>query len=509
MLRKHAKQFAIIFSALAFLLGNQAVANSQTRVSIGVTETIETANPYGDSVSLLYGIWSEITGPFCTYDYEKGDFEGRLAERWKVENPTTWVFYLNKNYKFNDGSPVTADDVVHSMMTRVINDPQSKQKASVAGPVIKAEAVDKFTVKLITDKPAAPLLGFVCDRFIITSKAAFDKYGREAADKEHMMGGGPYQLKELVPGQRLVIAKRPDHPEMKKHPRAPDEIVYRVMRETEQRVTALLNDEIQIAQFIPPHLRQRVEKTPNLRITGTDSIEIMFLAMQPKPPFDKKEVRQAVCYAINRDQIMATLLEGFASRLDGPLGPGQYGYDPNLKPKMNYDPERSKKLLAQAGYPNGVDVELQTPVGRYTLDKQLTEAMIPMLNAAGFRAKLLTPEWPTLWANVQKGTVPFYYMGRGSVQDPSAALHQYFYSKETPRIGYSNPKLDELLDKEQAEFDPTKRKQFLSQAMSIITEDAPACFMWRHKLLWGINNRVEYKPLPDAHIYGIDMAVKK
>ena len=495
--------------SLLFTAGIAGSIKAQTRLSIGVTETIETHNPYGDSVSLLYGIFSEITGPFCTYNYSKGDFEGRLAERWKVENPTTWVFYLNKNYKFNDGSPVTADDVVHSMMTRVINDPQSKQKASVAGPVVKAEAVDKHTVKFITDKPAAPLLAFVCDRLIVTSKATYDKYGREVADKEHMMGGGPYRLKELIPGQRLVIAKRPDHPEAKKSPRAPDEVVYRVMRETEQRVTALLNDEIQIAQFIPPHLRQRVEKVPNLRIVSTDSVEIMFLAMQPKPPFDKREVRQAVCHAINRDQIISTILEGFASRLDGPLGPGQYGYDPNLKPKMNYDPEKSKKLLAQAGYPNGVDVELQTPVGRYTLDKQLTEAMIPMLNAAGFRARLLTPEWATLWANVQKGTIPFYYMGRGSVQDPSAALHQYFHSGETPRIGYSNPKLDDLLDKEQAEFDPKKRKQYLSQAMSILTEDAPACFMWRHKLLWGLNKRVDYKPLPDARIFAIDMKVTK
>jgi peptide/nickel transport system substrate-binding protein len=482
---------------------------AQTRVSVGVTETVETHNPYGDSVSLLYGIWSEVTGPFCTYNYAKGDFEGRLAERWKVENPTTWVFSLNKNYKFNDGTPVTADDVVHSMMNRVIGDPQSKQKASVAGPIKKAEAVDKFTVKFTTDKPAAPLLSFVCDRLIVTSKAAFEKYGRDAADKDHMMGGGPYRLKELIPGQRLVLAKRADHPDAKKRPNAPDEVIYRVMRETEQRVTALLNNEIQIAQFIPPHLRQRVEKSPNSKITAVDSVEIMFLAMQPKPPFDKKEVRQAVCHAINRDQIIKTLLEGFASRLDGPIGPGQYGYDANLKPKLNYDPEKAKKLLAQAGYPNGVDVELQTPVGRYTLDKQLTEAMIPMLNAAGFRARLLTPEWPTLWGSVQKGGTPFYYMGRGSVQDPSAALHQYFHTGETPRIGYSNSKLDELLDKEQAEFDAKKRRQYLSQAMSIITEEAPACFMWRHKLLWGLNNRVEYKPLPDARIYAIEMAVKK
>jgi peptide/nickel transport system substrate-binding protein len=493
----------------AIIIMGMGTASAQTRVSVGVTETIETHNPYGDSVSLLYGIWSEVTGPFCTYNYSKGDFDGRLAERWKVENPTSWLFYLNKNYRFNDGSPVTADDVVHSMMNRVMGDPQSKQKASVAGPIVKAEAVDKFTVKFITDKPAAPLLGFVCDRFIVTSKAMFDKYGRDAADKEHMIGAGPYRLKELIPGQRMVIAKNPNHPEIKKNPRAPDEVVYRVMRETEQRITALLNNEIQIAQFVPPHLRQRVEKSQHLKITPVDSVEIMFLAMQPKPPFDKKEVRQAVCHAINRDQIIKTLLEGFASRLDGPIGAGQYGYDPNLKPKMDYDPEKSKKLLAQAGYPNGVDVELQTPVGRYTLDKQLTEAMIPMLNAAGFRARLVTPEWPTLWASVQKGGVPFYYMGRGSVQDPSAALHQYFRSGETPRIGYSNAKLDELLDREQAEFDPKRRRQYLAQAMSILTEEAPACFMWRHKLLWGISNRVDYKPLPDARIYALDMAVKK
>ncbi len=497
---------AVLTIVLAIAVG---VGSAQTRVSIGVTETIETHNPYGDSVSLLYGIWSEITGPFCTYDYDKGEFEGRLAERWKVENPTTWIFYLNKNYKFNDNSPVTADDVVHSMMNRIIGDPQSKQKASVAGPIEKAEAVDKFTVKFITKSPTAPLLSFVCDRLIVTSKAAFDKYGRDAADRQHMMGGGPYRLKELVPGQRLVIAKRPDHPEAKKIPAAPDEIVFRVMREVEQRVTALINNEVQIAQFIPPHLRARVENTPNLRIEPVDSIELMFLAMQPKPPFDKKEVRQAVCHAINRDQIIKTLLEGFAGRLDGPLGRGQYGYDPNLKPNYDFNPEKSKKLLAQAGYPNGVDVELQTPVGRYTLDKQVTEAMTAMLNAAGFRAKLLTPEWPTLWANVQKGQVPFFYMGRGSVLDPSAAFHQYFRTGGSPRIGYSNKKLDELLDKEQQEFDPEKRKQYLREAMSLITEEAPACFMWRHKLLWGLSSKVDYSPLPDGRIYGLDMKIKR
>jgi len=151
----------LIFILLVFLAATFERAAGQTRVSIGVTEPFETSNPYGDSSGLLYGIWSEITGPFCIYNYEKGEFEGRLAERWKAENPTTWIFYLNKSYKFSDGTPVTAADVVHSMMNRVINDPQSKQKASVAGPIIKAEAVDNYTVKFTTDQPVAPLLDFV------------------------------------------------------------------------------------------------------------------------------------------------------------------------------------------------------------------------------------------------------------------------------------------------------------------------------------------------------------
>ncbi len=175
MIWRKKQSLPIALATLVSLLSIGNHGHAQTRVTVGVTETIETHNPYGDTVRLMYSIWSEVTGPFCAYNYAKGDFEGRLAERWKVENPTTWIFYINKGYKFNDGSPVTADDVVHSLLTRVMADSQSKQKVAVAPSIAKAEAIDKFTVKLTTDKPTAPLLSFLCDRFIVTSKAAFDK----------------------------------------------------------------------------------------------------------------------------------------------------------------------------------------------------------------------------------------------------------------------------------------------------------------------------------------------
>ena len=352
------------------------------------------------------------------------------------------------------------------------------------------------------------MLEFLSDKFYVTSKAIYDKYGPEVGDRKYPIGAGPYKFKELIPGQHFVIAKNSEHPDVKKHPQAPDEVVFRVMREPEQRITALLNGEIQIAQFIPPHLRERVEGNPNTKIVPVDSLEIMFLAMSPKfKPWDNKLLRQAVGYAIDRDTIIGTLLKGQATRLDGPIGPGQYGYNPKLKPKYEHNPEKARQLVKQAGFPNGVDVEFFTPVGRYTLDKQISEAMVPMLNAVGIRAKLQTPEWATLWANVQQGKVPFYYMGRGGIIDPSPAIQQYFETGGSPRIGYSNPKLDKLLALERQTFDPAKRKKILSEAMSLITEEAPAHFLWRHQLTDGISKNIEYKARPDLRVFGLNIKV--
>ncbi|MBM4261989.1 MAG: peptide ABC transporter substrate-binding protein [Deltaproteobacteria bacterium] len=498
--------FALALTVTAGLCSTASRA-AETRVSVGVTETMETFNPYGDSVALMYGVWCQVLGCLGTYDFDKGQYVGTIAERWEVKDPNNWIFHVRKGVKFHNGTRVTAHDIVHSI-GRARKDPLSKQTIIVAA-VASEKALDDYTVQLTTKIPTAPLLDYLFDLLIITSKDLYDKYGPEVADRQYPIGAGPYKFRELIPGQRLVIGKDKTHPMWKQYPQAPDEIVFRIMREPEQRVTALLSNEIQIAQFVPPHMRERVENSPNHRIVKLLANELMFLAMMNKvKPWDNKLVRQAVAYAIDRDTIIKTLLRGEASRLDGPLGEGQYGYDPNLQPKYTYNPEKAKELLKQAGYPNGVDVELQTPVGRYTLDKQLTEAMIPMLNAAGFRAKLLTPDWATLWANVQVGKVPFYYMGRGSVLDPSLALAQYFETGASPRIGYSNPKVDELLQQERQTFDPAKRKKILAQAMSLITEDAPAHFLWRHQLFFGMAKNVEYRPLPNERIYGWNIKVK-
>ncbi len=290
---------------------------AETRISIGVTETMDTFNPYADSVSLMYSVWCQVLGCLGTYDFDKGQHVGLVLERWEVKDPNNWLFHVRKGLKFHNGTPVTAHDIVHSM-GRTRKDPQSKQTQNIAA-VASEKALNDYTVQVTTKIPTAPLLDYLFDRIIVTSKDLYDKHGAEVADKQYPFGAGPYKFRELIPGQRLVIGKDKSHPMWKQYPQAPDEIVFRIMREPEQRVTALLNNEIQIAQFVPPHLRERVERSANHKIVKFHTAELMFLAMMPKvKPWDNKLVRQAVAYAIDRDTIIKTILRGEASRLDGP-----------------------------------------------------------------------------------------------------------------------------------------------------------------------------------------------
>ncbi|MGE0629978.1 MAG: ABC transporter substrate-binding protein [Hyphomicrobiaceae bacterium] len=480
-----------------------AAAQKKTRVTVAVTETIASVSPYADSVSLMYAIYADTLGNIVDWDYRKGRYVSHILESWKVIDPTTWELKIKPGLKRHNGEPVVSADIAHSVH-RAKTDANSKQKHNVKF-IKEVLTPDPRTAIVKTTQPVAPMQEFF-SRVIVTSKAQYDKLGPNA-DKEAPFGYGPYKIKQVAVDNYFAMEKVPGHPAVK--PGNPDEIVYKIIKEPESRVTALLNGEVQIAQFIPPQLVPRVKSSTSVRLEWSDSIEIMFLAMSPKhKPWDKKEARQAVAYAIDRDALIRVLLQGQASKLNGPIGPGQIGYDPNFPVKYEYNPKKAKELLAKAGYPNGVEIDYYTPVGRYTADKQISEAMVPMLQAAGFKVNLKTPEWGTLWSNVQKGQTPFYYMGRGSVVDPSAALTQYFETGGSPRIGFSNAEVDKYLQAERQEFDEAKRKVLLNKAMAKITEEAPAHFMWRHKLATGVSNRIAFTAIPSQDVRATDIVVK-
>ena len=306
------------------IAGSAGSAVAASRVTIAVTETIASTNPIADSVNLMYGVWCQIYGCWTRYNDKTQTYVSDFFESWKVEDPQTWVFTMKPGLKRHNGEPVVAEDFVHSI-NRIKTDPQSRQAYNVA-EVTEVLIRDPRTIVLKTKSPAAPLPDYLTFVFVM-SKAQWDAHGRDA-DKD-AFGIGPYRLKKLVVDQYIVLEKDPKHPDVSAD--NPDELVFQIMREPEQRVTALFNGEAQIAQFIPPHMVDRVQQNPASKIVMSDSVEAMFVAMSPlAPPFDKKEVRQAVGYAIDRDTIIKRVLQDQATKINGPVGPGQVGYATNI-----------------------------------------------------------------------------------------------------------------------------------------------------------------------------------
>ena len=498
---------ALIMSICALLsatgvLTSRAHAQSAAK-SEKITATIalpgvqvESLNPYAHSTTQIYPTWKHVIEPLFEWSWSKKQLVPILAESWSNPDHNTWLFKLKKGIKFHDGSEFTSADVAHSF-TRIQKDPDSKQGSSIAH-VISIEAVDPLTVRLRTKNPDAALLFRLTQRFI-TNKAAYDRLGAAAADKL-ALGTGPYKLKDWVRGQWFVVEKNPGY-EHSDHRPTVDEIVFRNIGESEVAIASLLNREVDVISNVPPESAARVNGSA--RIESARTINIMFLGMHSSvPQFKNKLVRQAVNYAIDRNALTKNVLRGYANPMDAPVGPDQYGYSREIHPHYTYDPAKAKNLLAQAGYPNGFEVEFLVPLGQYNKIKEVAEALGSMFNAVGIRAKLHTQDQDSGFAAIQNGKVGMYIFGRGSVIDPSEYLHQYFRTGITKRLEFSNPAVDAALEAEQASFDPAQRVKLLQKAMSVLMDEAPVAWLYQYQGLQGVSNRFDFKANPGEDVYG-------
>lgn len=204
-------------------------------------------------------------------------------------------------------------------------------------------------------------------------------------------------------------------------------------------------------------------------------------------------------HAVDLDSIIKYVLDGTAYRANGLSGPGSLGYLPDRKPYI-YDPERAKSLLAEAGYPNGFEVNFHAPSGRYPKDREVAQAISGQLAKVGIRAKVITPEWSVFWSGVRTGKWDMFYFGAFNHLDPDVFLSLYFQTGVTKRLEYSNPEVDKAIAEQRQEFDPVKREVLLKKAINTILDDAPTILLWRHQMLYGVRERVLWKPTPEEGI---------
>ena len=484
----------------------RAPATGGARLSATIVlpgQFVETMNPYAHSVGGIYPTWKHVIEPLVEYDFDKKQVSGVLAESWTNPDANTWLIKLRQDVKFHDGGDFTSADAVYSFVDRIQKDPDSKQAESFNN-VDAVDAVDPHTVRLHTKNPDAAMLFRLFQRFII-SKAVHDQRGLAEGDKL-AIGTGPYKFKEWVPGQRFVLEKNLSY--TGPHTPTVDQVLLRPITEQAASITALLNGEADLISNITDENVARVTG-PAYTATGRD-LTIMFLGMNQAvvPEFKNKLVRQAVSYAIDRNAIVNGVLKGRAYPLDAPIGPPQYGYSPNLQPKYDYNPQKARDLLAQAGYPNGFEVDFVSQTEQYPKVVDVSTALVSMLNDVGIQAKLTTREFTTVSNDLMAGKLPAFIQGRGTVIDPSEYLHQYFQTGITKRINYSNPEVDKALAAEQAALDPAQRLPLLHQAMSLLLEEAPMAWLYQYQAVWGVSSRFDYQPAGTGEMYAWSLKPK-
>ncbi|MBW2094515.1 MAG: ABC transporter substrate-binding protein [Deltaproteobacteria bacterium] len=429
----------------------------------------------------------------------------RLATSYKVLGPNKWRFNLRKGVEFHNGEPFDAECVKYTFERIFAPGSKSTQKGWF-NTIDRVEIVDKYTVDFITKKPD-PILPARLTMFYIVppkycSEAGFVKFNL------HPVGTGPFEFVKWIRDNKVVLKRNEKYWD---GPSPIKELVFRSMPETQARVAGLQTGEIDIATYIPPDLAEPLKGKGDFTFKSTISSRIIHLKLSTiaDSPLKNKKVRQAVNYAIDRESIIKHILKGYGEIIPSFVPKIIWGHNPNAK-AYTYDPKKARKLLKEAGFPNGVSITMNGPSGRYMRDKEVCQAIAGQLADAGIRVNLQILEWGTLIEKVTSHTIaPIYLFGWSLPSlDPDQWLWPNLHSNE-PMSQTSYAPLDELLEQARHEMDVKKREQLYFKAQDMVNEEALIVTLYEQKDLFGVSKKLEWSPRGDEMIYMRDAKLVK
>ncbi|HET7342024.1 MAG TPA: ABC transporter substrate-binding protein, partial [Methylomirabilota bacterium] len=422
-----------------------------------------------------------------------------LALSWKPLNDTTWEVKLRKGVRFHDGSPFGAKDVKASF-ERVL-DPNLKMTARGNHAKIKSvEIVDDSTVKFHTDGPY-PLFVERLTALVMSSEKVIKEKGQEWM-QEHPIGTGPYKLVKWDRKHEHLLVRNDDYWGPKP---AFKYVRIRIIPEQATQIAELLSGGVDLIKAVPPDQMDVIEKSGTARTASSPILRTAFLQLDQAArsgpnPFTDVRVRKAANLAADMDGIIKHVLNGLGDRVATAVNPMAFGFDPSLKP-YKQDVAAAKKLLAEAGYPNGVDIVFNE--GPPTVEpglRQTDEAIVADLTKVGFRVKQnYIGDNTVVVARIKenKGGPMFdFSWGYYSVFDADAILYDIFKCGETYSY-YCNKALDDLIIQGRSTLDSKKRTEIYARAQRMLYDDAAYVFKWGLRGVWGISNRIEYQAPAD------------
>ena len=457
------------------------------------------------SARVIYQIFETLV------DYDNdGNVQPLLAESWDIsDDGLEYIFHLKKGVKFhksiegkpteNGGREATADDWVWSFnyilnpdtnslrayfldMIKGYKDYEEKKTEQIAG----ITKIDDYTFKIEIEYPFAPFLSILAyNTFNVLPKEDVEKYGTEQFNF-HPVGTGPFKFEQWVQDDKIVLSKNEDYWAKDENGNSLpylDGVEFGVVTDLAMQWTEFGLGNFDVIEEVDDPYYHEAKEMPNF-IERPELGTYYYGFNVTKAPFkDNKALRQAFNYAIDRQGLIDIVRNGRAVPASGPLPPGMMGYDENTEPKYTFDVEKAKALLAEAGYPNGIKVELtyNTSEGH----RRIAEALQAQMKQSGIDMTIKNVDWGALLDATDRLEVPFFRMGWvADYPDPDNFLYVLLHSSNIgPNgnySGFNNKEFDEITKKARIETDPAKREELYKQAESIAREEAPWLYIYHY-----------------------------
>lgn len=499
-------------------------------ISVGLQAAITSMDPHYHNLSPNNSLMQHVFEPLIKRDDNQKLVPG-LATSWKAVDDLTWEFKLRKNVRFHDGSPFTAEDVAFTLK-RVPNVPNSPSSfATFTKPITEVKIVDPHTIVFKTATPhvllPSDLASVVIVSKLVGEKAATEDYNSGKA----CIGTGPYKYGEYVPNQRVVLKANygywgGEEPW--------DKITFKMLTNAAARVAALLSGDVQMIETVPTADIARLEKDKNFNVVSKVSNRVIYVHLnqstEKSPPFvtDKRgkpldknpfrdaRVRKALSMAVNRDAIVDRVMEKKAVAAAQLLPDFFYGTSKKLKP-TKHDPEGAKKLLAEAGYPNGFAMTVHGPNNRYINDDKVAQAIAQFYSRIGIDTKVETLPSSVYFTRATKLEFGYMVLGWGTESGEQGSamrslLATYDQSKGmgvTNRGRYSNPEFDKVLSQALVTMDDKKREGMIQQAAEMVMGDVGLIPLHYEVSTWASAKGLKYKPRTDQYTLATDLKPAK
>jgi len=409
-----------------------------------------------------------------------------LAVSWRAVDPLTWEFHLRPNVRFSDGSPMTSDDVAYSLRrARSVPNSPAPFSGAVAN-IQRIEIVDPLTLRILTKTPSPAFVEQIGLVYIVSRHATAGLASEDYRLPAVAVGTGPYRLARWIPGDRLELVRNDyywgERPVF-------DTCTIRFMSNDAARLSALLSGSVSLIDNVPPVTIDRLRRERNVTLFSGPSARLIYLALDSsrdsspfvtaangasvaRNPLRDVRVRQAISKMIDRDAITQHLLNGAGLPAAQIVPPGMGGHDPQLRPDR-YDPAGARRLLAEAGYPEGFGLTIHSSNDRFASDGDLGQALGQMLARGGITVNDVVTRPYNVYAGAaaRRSYSAFIFSFGNTTSDSAIGLTNVLasYSREAGtgafnRTRYSNPTLDRLLREAAATFDPERREQLLQSA---------------------------------------------